>query len=219
MQFELEGNPDFGQLTVGLEPGDSFLSESGSMAFMDAGTELKSKLIGGFIKALIRKVVGGESLFVGEYSHPTGGSVTFSPDRPGMVLHRRISPGETFVLTAGSFLAATPGIKLNTKFVSLMAIFSGEGAFTIEVSGEGDLFFNSYGAIIEKQVDGALTVDTGHAVAWESGLKYNVTTIGGAKSTLLSGEGIVLNFTGTGTVFLQTRTLGGISRWLGGMYR
>lgn len=219
MNFEIEGNPDFGQLTVMLEPGDSFLAESGSMAFMDAGTGLKSKLIGGFFKALIRKVVGGESLFVGEYSHPTGGSVTFSPDRPGMVLHRKITPGETFVLTAGSFLAATPGIKLTTKFVSLKAIFSGEGAFTIVVSGDGDLFFNSYGAIIEKQVDGALTVDTGHAVAWESGLKYNVTTIGGVKSTLLSGEGIVLNFTGTGTVFLQTRTLAGVGRWLGGKYR
>ena len=219
MQFEIEGNPDFGQLTVGLEPGDSFLAEAGSMAFMSEGTELKSKLIGGFVKALVRKVVGGESLFVGQYSHPSGGSVTFSPDRPGMVLHRKISDGETFVLTAGSFLAATPGVKLNTKFVGLMSIFSGEGAFTIEVSGEGDLFFNSYGAIIEKQVDGSLTVDTGHAVAWESGLKYNVTTIGGVKSTLLSGEGIVLNFTGTGTVFLQTRTLGGVARWLGGKYR
>ncbi|MCH8222763.1 MAG: TIGR00266 family protein [Chloroflexi bacterium] len=219
MQFEIEGNPDFGQLTVDLVPGESFLAEAGSMAFMSAGTELKSKLIGGFMKALVRKFVGGESLFVGEYSHPTGGSVTFSPDRPGMVLHRKISGGETFVLTAGSFLAATPGIKLTTKFVSLKAIFSGEGAFTIVVSGEGDLFFNSYGAIIEKQVDGALTVDTGHAVAWESGLKYNVTTIGGIKSTLLSGEGIVLNFTGTGTVFLQTRTLSGVARWLGGQYR
>jgi uncharacterized protein (TIGR00266 family) len=218
MQFDIEGNPDFGQLTVGLEPGESFLAESGSMAFMSDGTELKSKLVGGFAKALIRKVVGGESLFVGEYSHPTGGSVTFSPDRPGMIMHRKLA-SDSFVLTAGSFLAATPGITLTTKFVSLPAIFSGEGAFTIVASGEGDLFFNAYGAIIEKQVDGALTVDTGHAVAWDPGLRYNVTTIGGAKSTLLSGEGIVLNFTGTGTVYLQTRTLGGVARWLGGMYR
>ena len=103
--------------------------------------------------------------------------------------------------------------------MSLPAIFSGEGAFTIVASGEGDLFFNAYGAIIEKQVDGALTVDTGHAVAWDPGLRYNVTTIGGTKSTILSGEGIVLNFTGTGTVYVQTRTLGGVARWLGGMYR
>ena len=108
MQFDIEGNPDFGQLTVGLGPGESFLAESGSMAFMSDGTELKSKLIGGLGKALIRKVVGGESLFVGEYNHPTGGSVTFSPDRPGMIMHRKLS-GDSFVLTAGSFLAATPG--------------------------------------------------------------------------------------------------------------
>ena len=54
MQFEIEGNPDFGQLTVGLEPGESFLAEAGSMAFMSAGTDLKSKLIGGLSKALGR---------------------------------------------------------------------------------------------------------------------------------------------------------------------
>jgi uncharacterized protein (TIGR00266 family) len=218
MNFDIDGNPDFGQLTVGLEPGEKFLAEAGSMAFMSDGTEIGSKIIGGLGKALIRKVVGKESLFVGEYSHPTGGNVTFSPDRPGMIVHRKMR-GDTFVLTAGSFLAATPGITLNTKFVSFSAMFSGEGAFTIEASGGGDLFFNSYGAIIEKQVNGSLTVDTGHAVAWDPGLKYTVATIAGAKSTILSGEGLVLNFTGQGTVYIQTRTLGSVARWVGGMYR
>ena len=213
MDYRIDGNPDYGQLTVTFAPGDSFLAEAGSMAYMSDGMKLKSRLIGGFLKALIRKFVARESLFVGEYSHPTGGSATFSPNRPGSIRQRTMR-NDTFILTAGSFMAATPGVRLRTRFGGLKAIFSGEGAFIIEVSSQGELFFNSYGAIIEKQVDGALTVDTGHVVGWESGLAYDVATIGGVKSTLFSGEGLVLRFSGKGAVYLQTRTLGGIARWL-----
>ena len=93
-------------------------------------------------------------------------------------------------------------------------MFSGEGLFFIECSGRGELFFNSYGAIIEREVDGALLVDTGHVVAWEPGLRYSIRGVGGLKSTLLSGEGLVMNFSGSGKVYLQTRTMGGLASWL-----
>jgi uncharacterized protein (TIGR00266 family) len=213
LKWNIKGNPDFGQLDVELGPGETFVSESGSMAYMSSGMKLKSKLIGGLWSAVIRKLVGGESLFAGEYSHPTGGSVTFSPNRPGSVANRTLN-GETFVMTAGSYMASTPGIKLKTRFGGIRALFSGEGAFVVEASGSGELFFNSYGAIVEKHVSGGFTVDTGHAVAWDAGLEYEVRTVGGLKSTLLSGEGLVLRFTGEGTVYTQTRTMSGLSHWL-----
>ncbi len=213
MRWNIDGNPDYGQLTVDLDPGDTFIAESGSMAYMSDGMQFRSKLVGGFFSALIRKMVGGESMFAGQYSHRTGGSVTFSPNRPGTVLNRTLA-GEKFILTAGSYMASTPGIKLSTRFGGFRALFSGEGAFVIEASGAGELFFNSYGAIVEKQVSGDFTVDTGHVVGWTSGLDYRVETIGGVKSTLFSGEGLVLKFSGQGTVYTQTRTLGGISHWL-----
>jgi uncharacterized protein (TIGR00266 family) len=213
VKWNIKGNPDFGQLEVELESGETFVSEAGSMAYMSSGMNLKSKLIGGLWSAVIRKFVGGESLFAGEYSHPVGGNVTFSPNRPGSVMNRTLT-NETFILTAGSYMASSPGIKLKTRFGGFRAIFSGEGAFVVEASGSGELFFNSYGAIIEKRVSGEFTVDTGHAVAWEQGLDYQVQTIGGLKSTLFSGEGLVLKFTGEGIVYTQTRTMGGLSHWL-----
>ena len=213
MEYLIEGNPDYGQLTVTLEPGDSFLTEAGSMAYMSAGTRLKSRLVGGFFRAILRKIVGGESLFVGEYSHPSGGTVTFSPNRPGSVRQRKMT-GDSFILTAGSYMASTPGVKLKTRFGGIRALFSREGAFVVEASGEGELFFNSYGAIIEKTVDGGLTIDTGHVVAWDPTLDYEVRSVGGVKSSLFSGEGLVLRFSGRGTVYIQTRTLDGLTRWL-----
>ena len=213
MQHEIQGNPDYGQLTVSLEPGDAFLAEAGAMAWMSDGMQIKARLLGGMPKALIRKLVGGESLFVGEYRHPNGGSVTFSPARPGTVLQRTLN-GDSFILTSGSFMGCTPGVRLKTRFGGLRAIFSGEGAFFIECSGNGDLFYNAYGAVLEKEIDGSLIVDTVHVVAWEPGLSYSIRGMGGVGATLFSGEGLVMNFSGSGKIYLQTRTMSALSRWL-----
>lgn len=213
MKFELPGNPDYGSLTVHLQSDETFLAEAGAMAWMSSQTEVKTKLMGGILSALIRKVTGGESLFAGEYSHPTGGTVSFSPSVPGSVVHQKLDKS-SLILTAGSFLACTPDIELKMKFGGLKALFSGEGAFQIECSGTGDLFFNSFGAIVDKDIDGSYTVDTGHVVAWEPSLEYTIGGMGGLKSTLLSGEGLVMNFSGRGKIYLQTRTLGGLAGWL-----
>ena len=213
MNFTIDGNPDYGQIRVQISPGETFIAESGAMAWMDSGLGVKARLLGGFLPALIRKVTGGESLFVGEYSSERGGEVTFSPSRPGMVVQRTLSGG-TITLTAGSFLACTPGIRLSTKFGGLRSLFSGEGLFFIECSGNGELFFNSFGGIVEKDVDGSFVVDTSHVVAWDPGLTYSIRGMGGMKSTLLSGEGLVMEFSGRGKLYVQTRTLGGVASWL-----
>lgn len=213
MDFRIEGNPDYGQLTADLSPGDTFIAESGAMSWMSEGIQMNSRLLGGFVKAAIRKLVGGESLFVGEYEHPTGGSVTFSPSVPGTVLQRTLN-GDSFILTAGSFLGCTPGIELATRFGGLKAIFSREGAFFVECSGNGEVFYNAFGAIMEKEIDGSFIVDTGHVVAWEPSLSYTIGGMGSLKSTLFSGEGLVMRFAGSGTIFLQTRTMPGVSGWL-----
>lgn len=213
MQYTINGNPDYGHLTVSLTSGEKFIAEGGAMAWMSEGMGVKARLLGGFTRALVRKIVGGESLFVGEFSHPSGGQVTFSPSVPGEVSHRRLS-GDSFILTGGSFMACTPGIDLKTRFGGLKSMFSGEGAFFIECSGEGDLFFNTFGALIEKDINGSFTVDTGHVVAWEPSLNYSIRGMGGLKSTLLSGEGLAMRFTGTGKIYLQTRTMDSLANWL-----
>ena len=212
-EYSIDGNPDYGQLSVELRPGDTFLAESGAMAWMSDGMEIKARLPGGFFKTLVRKLVGGESMFVGEYRHPQGGSVTFSPAAPGFIAQRTLN-NETFILTGGSFMACTPGIQLRTKFAGLKGLFSGEGGFFLECSGTGELFFNSFGAIIEKELDGPFVVDTSYAVAWEPGLSYSIRGMGNLKSTLLSGEGLVMEFSGSGKLYLQTRTLSGVAHWL-----
>jgi len=213
MEFQIQGNPDYGQVVVTLAPGEKLLTESGAMSRMDASFELRTRLMGGFLRALARKLLGGESFFLAEYHSRAGGTLALSPKLPGAVVHRRLD-GERLTLTGGSFLAATQGIEMRTRFGGFKSLFSGEGAFLLELGGRGELFFNTYGALIEQQVEDELVVDTGHVVAWEPTLDYSIQGMGGLKQTLFSGEGLVMRFRGQGRIWLQTRTLGQTAGWL-----
>ena len=181
---------------------------------MDVGRDsYQRKIVGRIHAGLDEEDCRGESLFVGEFSHPEGGEVSFSPSVPGTVHHRHVN-NDMLILTGGSFMACTPGVKLGTQFGGIKSMFSGEGLFFIECTGTGDLFFNTYGALIEKDVVGDLTVDTGHVVAWEPTLSYTIRGMGGLKSTLLSGEGLAMHFSGVGKIYLQSRIMPALAGWL-----
>jgi uncharacterized protein (AIM24 family) len=58
------------------------------------------------------------------------------------------------------------------------------------------------------------TVDSGHIVAFPESMTYHLRRVGGWKSTLFSGEGIVVDLTGPGDVYLQTRSQDAFLSWL-----
>ena len=94
-------------------------------------------------------------------------------------------------------------------------LLSREGLFLLECTGQGDLFITAYGDVIPVQIDGDYVVDTGHMVAYEGNLDFKVGGGGGGlKGLFLSGEGLVMTFNGTGTVYLQSRNLQGLVSWL-----
>ncbi len=213
MKITIDGNPDAAEATISLAAGESFLAESGAMTRMSPTVQIKPRLKGGFLSSLARKVFGGESFVMGEYTAQQPGEVSIANTTPGTILHRHLN-GESLVVTAGAFLACSPQIDVRTKTHGFRQLFSGEGAFVLQCSGHGDLVLASFGSVIAKQVQGNFTVDTGHAVAWDSTLDYKIRGMGSLKSTLLSGEGLVMDFSGTGTVWVQTRHLAGFSHWL-----
>ena len=75
-------------------------------------------------------------------------------------------------------------------------------------------FFNAFGGIVERDLDVSMTVDSGHLVAWEPSLDYEIKAVGGLKQTLFSGEGLVMELRGRGKVWLQTRTLKETAGWI-----
>jgi len=113
---------------------------------------------------------------------------------------------QTIFLQNSAYVASAMGVEVQTKFQGLVkGFFSGEKLFLIKCSGKGDLWFNSFGGIIEIDVEDQYVVDTGHIVAFTEGLDYNISSVGGMKSFFFSGEALVCKFSGKGKVWIQTR--------------
>jgi len=86
----------------------------------------------------------------------------------------------------------------------------------LKATGSGPLVLSSYGAIhdVSLQAGQKITLDTGHLVAFSEKIGFKVRAIGGLKSTLFSGEGLVVDLTGPGRVLMQTRSMDAFISWL-----
>jgi len=117
---------------------------------------------------------------------------------------------------SGSFLAGAPEITLDLKWGGAKTFFGSEGLFLLKASGSGPVLLSSYGAIHKVTLDGRkpYICDTGHVVAFGQGLEFDVRKVGGWKSTLLSGEGLVCEFRGAGDLYLQSRSTQAFLSWL-----
>jgi uncharacterized protein (TIGR00266 family) len=222
---QITHGPSFAMLRVDLAPGQTFVAEAGSMVARHQNVKMEVKMNAGrspgfgakmkaFFIALIRKWVGGETFFVNHFTVPDRGSVWVAPTLSGQIQHRRMN-GEKLVLSSGAYVAHVGDIDLKMKFGGLRSILAKEGAFMLEVSGVGDLWFCSYGGIHAIDVNGSYVVDTGHLVGYEGNLDYKIKTAGGGMMGFVaSGEGLVCEFSGQGRLYIQSRNLGALVSWI-----
>ena len=208
-EYKIEGRPDYAFLTVQIPANETLKVEASAMATMDTHLEMKTKFKGG-----LGRFLTGENIFVNEFKSAKGtGEIGIAPGTPGDLIHQYID-GQTLFLQNSAFVAATMGVELETKWQGMLkGFFSGESFFLILASGKGDLWFNSYGAIIEIDVEDDYVVDTGNIVAFTDGMDYEITKIGGYKSLFFSGEGFVCRFRGKGKVWIQTRNAQAFVSW------
>jgi len=209
-EFSMDCKPDYGFVTIEIPSGKTLKVEASAMATMDTNMEMKAKFKGGLARFLT-----GESLFINEFTAKNGkATIQLAPPCPGDVEHIYLS-NQTIFLQNSSYLASDMNITVESKFQGLMkGLFSGENLFLIKCSGEGDLWFNSFGGIIPIKVEDGYVVDTGHIVAFTDGLEYDISRVGGYKSLFFSGEGLVCRFRGQGTVWIQTRKVNPFVGWI-----
>jgi uncharacterized protein (TIGR00266 family) len=215
MEFEIRNRPSFAAVEVDLNQGESVMAEAGAMVAHTDGIAIGTdRGGGGLLKNLKRSVLGGESFFRNTFTAESPGSVTLAPPLPGDVVQYDLAG--TLLVQSGSYLAASPEIDVDTKFGGGRSFFGGEGLFLLELTGTGPVFMSSYGAVEERELrDGErFVVDTGHIVAFEGDVNWDVRRVGGLKSTLFSGEGLVAEFEGPGRVWLQTRSQDAFLSWL-----
>ncbi len=216
--YKIEHSPAYASLQIDLKVNQTVLVESGAMAAMDPWIKMKSKVQGGLRKG-IGRMLGGESLFVSEFTaEGQPGHLYVSPGVPGDIQHYYLN-GNGLMIQSSGFVASSPTVEMDTKFQGFRGFFSGESLFLLRLTGQGDLWFSSYGAILEIPVNGDYVVDTGYIVAFEDTLNYNVEMMGGLsfrglKTGMLSGEGLVCRFRGEGRLWVQSRALSNLINFL-----
>ena len=203
-------------LTVDLMPGESIKAETGAMVAQQ-GVDMKTGTSGGGLLGGIRRMMGGESFFVNTFTATSGsGWVSLAPSTPGDIRAFNLPQGVNIFIQSGSFLACTENVQTDTQFQGLRGFFSGESLFFIRAfsdRGNGTVYYNAYGAIKQVQVQpgNELVVDTGHLVAFSDDVEYSIGKVGGIRSLVAGGEGLVMKFRGSGSVWIQTRNMASLA--------
>src|SRR6476660_5735443 len=174
MQVELRHNPSYAVARLHLAPGEQFLGEAGVMVMQSFGVTVQSQMQGGFMSALKRSALGGESFFVTTFSgHPQSPTwVDIAARLPGDATVIDCRPDRPLVLTKGSWLASEMGVTLDTKWGGAKLLFGGEGGCVVHCTGQGKVVAVTFGALdqVELALGQGFTIDGGHLVAYDAGM-------------------------------------------------
>jgi uncharacterized protein (TIGR00266 family) len=207
--YEILHQPAFALAVVQLQAEQSIMAEAGAMVSMSANVELQSQMKGGLLGAL-KRTVGGESAFVSTFTaRGAAGEVSFAPGGPGDIAAIEMA-NQAFYVQSSSYLAGDASLVVDTRWGGAKSFFGGEGLFVLQVTGTGLLLVSSFGAIHRKRLAAGerYVVDTGHLVAWEGTTNYTLRkAASGFFRSMVSGEGMVAEFTGPGEILIQTRNL------------
>ena len=215
MRYEIKYKPAFSTIFVTLGAGESITAEAGAMVSMDGALTMKTSWFGGFFSAILKSWFGGESLFANTFINQTNQPRTLVltqalvGDIEALALE-----GRTFGFEPSTYIAHVGNVKLGVRWAGFKSWFSGEGLFKLQATGDGIVFFGGYGGISKRRVSGEFVVDTGHLLAYESTLKINLGLAGGLLGSVTSGEGFVMKLVGRGDVYMQSRSIDGLVKFL-----
>jgi uncharacterized protein (TIGR00266 family) len=221
IDFEIKGQ-ELQFLEIELDPGESAVAEAGAMVWKDAPVEMTTVFGdgsggqgGGFMDKLLgagKRLVTGESLFTTVFTHRGLGKarVAFASPTPGAILPLKLSElGGELICQKDSFLAAAKGVSIGVHFQRriLTGLFGGEGFIMQRLAGDGWVFVQMGGTLVERELRPGeqLHVDTGCLAAYTPTVDFDLTTVGGVRSTLFGGEGLFFaRLTGPGKVWIQS---------------
>lgn len=199
-----------------LEGGEKMINEGGSMSWMSPNMLMETTTNGGFGKAFGR-MLSGEKLFQNIYTAQGGpGMIAFASSFPGSIRPFEIGPGQEMVFQKSAFLAGEAGVELSVFFNKKFGagLFGGEGFIMQKVSGQGVVFAEFDGHVIEYELQPGqqIVVDTGHLAAMTPSCSMDIKSVPGVKNMLFGGEGIFNTIiTGPGRVWLQTMPISNVA--------
>jgi uncharacterized protein (TIGR00266 family) len=211
VQYDIHYKPAHTLAVAQLAPGESVRAEASAMVSMTSNigvqTQGPGSGAGGLLKGLKRAVLGGESFFTNLFTaQGSPGHVSFAPKLCGDMVVHPMQQGEQLLIQGSSYVSAPDSVHVDTKFQGFKGFFSGESLFFLSATGYGPVLLNAFGAIDVMDLNGELILDTGHLVAFTSGIQYKVEKASrGWITSYLSGEGLVLRMSGQGRLYIQSR--------------
>jgi uncharacterized protein (TIGR00266 family) len=209
MQYQILKEP-MAVLEVQMNAGEKITAESGAMVYIKDDIEIKTRTReGGLLKKLKVTALGGESFFVNDYIAKDNASIGLTGPPLGDIIRIEVTASSGYVVQSGPYVASTPGVLLDMQWQGFSKGLFGSEFFMLKATGQGDLFLNAYGGIIEKRLEQGerLLLDNYHLVAFSEVATYRVIKVGGMKTTILGGEGLATEVTGPGTVYFQTKNI------------
>ena len=87
--------------------------------------------------------------------------------------HLTVTPDRPFYITRGCWIANSHGVEIQTRWGGAQNLFGGEGGFVLQATGQGEVVLGSYGAVdtVELGPGEAITIDSGHVVAYDAGVQ------------------------------------------------
>ena len=196
-------------VTCKLKKGESIVTESGGMSWMDEGIAMNTSTNGGIMKGLGR-ALAGESLFMNTYTAERDDvEIAFSSCFPGKVLEFDLAQGESIIAQKKAFMCAESSVDIAMHFRKKLGagMFGGEGFIMQKITGPGKVFLEIDGEVVKRDLAAGqvLKVDNGYVAAMTSGVDLDITTVPGLKNMVFGGEGLFLTTVkGPGTVYLQS---------------
>ena len=215
MEYEIIGG-SFPIVECTLKQGESMITQSGSMAWMDPSITMDTSTNGG-IEKVVGRLFTREHLFQNIYtSQKDGSKIAFGTSVPGSIKAIKLEPGKSIICQKSAFLASYGNIELSTFFNKKIGvgIFGGEGFIMQKLSGEGIVFIEIDGSNKEFELNAGeqLILSTGYLVTMDETCAIDVQTVKGLKNIFLGGEGIFNTvITGPGKVTVQTMPLARLS--------
>lgn len=216
MQYKILGDSDCPLVQIDLNYNETIKIERGAMAYCSS-VELEGKMnsskqgLGGLFSAIGRSLTSGESMFM---THAKGVSndafIGIAPAIPGKIHCLQVDGYRQYRLNTGAFLACDDSVNYTMKSQNTgKALFGGTGGFFVmETEGVGDILVSAFGDLLPLKVTAnrPLTIDNEHVVAWDASLSYDIHVASGTFG-FTTGEGLVNEFRGDGTVLIQTRNI------------
>ena len=215
MKYQIKGDT-LPVVICQLEGGESMVTERGSMSWMSPNMKMDTTTNGGIGKAFGR-MFAGEAMFQNVYTAQGGqGLIAFASSFPGSIQAFEVGPGQEYIFQKRAFLAAEAGVSLSVHFQKRVSsgLFGGEGFILQRVSGQGTVFAEFDGHVVEYELQPGqqIVIDSGYLAAMSASCQMEIKTIQGLKKVVFGGEGLFNTVvTGPGHVWLQTMPINAVA--------